>query len=194
MNFKDNKGITLIDIVLTIALIGIVLPIYSAIFIGGIQSYNSSQKFSTQQSTVSLTVLKFRDEFERSRTIKFKRDATNPYEVSYIQMEFDNTISSYMVKNTNSLPNFIRTWKFENEKVLLGGGDAGIITEYATGFDTSTTDKSILEIYNTTGIDPYLVFKIHTIDTNTTINTNRNIRKPIAIKFPLLNKNIEEIP
>ena len=71
---RGNKGISLVEILITVALIGIVTPIVSVMFMYGLQDYVTGSRYLEQQTRINTTYLTFRRQYERAREVKLIRD------------------------------------------------------------------------------------------------------------------------
>lgn len=97
---KDfKKGITLIEVVLTVALIGIVIPVVFSVFSIGTTSYNySTNRGFSQQSVRAISDL-------LTKELRYISRLTDDFETATGYVKFN----SLSVDNTGSIPRLIRT-------------------------------------------------------------------------------------
>jgi prepilin-type N-terminal cleavage/methylation domain-containing protein len=85
MIIRNNKGLTLIEILVAIALVGIVLPMITAIFFYALQDYVTGVKYVQQQIDLNSAYMTFRAEYEKAREIKLFLDDSLGVDLNRIQ-------------------------------------------------------------------------------------------------------------
>ncbi len=71
---RNNKGISLVEILVTIALIGVATPIVAVIFMYGLQDYITGSRYLEQQTNINTTYISFRRQYEMAREVKLIHD------------------------------------------------------------------------------------------------------------------------
>lgn len=90
---RGNKGISLMEILIIVALIGIVTPMVSLMFMYGLQDYLTGSKYLEQQTRINTTYLRFRNQYERAREVKLIRDdnITSPSMSLALELKYSPT-------------------------------------------------------------------------------------------------------
>jgi len=88
----DNKGFTLAEMLVTIALVGIISPILLAIFIFGIQDFDSTDKYLDQQNRVNEVIRYIRQDYEECKEVVVGR--TNGGDVIWVKFVFPGSFAS----------------------------------------------------------------------------------------------------
>jgi prepilin-type N-terminal cleavage/methylation domain-containing protein len=74
MILRNEKGMSLVEILVAVALIGIALPMIGAIFLYGLQDYVTGMKYIQQQTQINSVYMTFRTDYEKAREIKLILD------------------------------------------------------------------------------------------------------------------------
>lgn len=99
---KNNKGFSLIELLITLAIVGLFSPLVFAIFVSGIEDFSTTSKYMSQQYTVMEVTRLIRQDVEEAKEIKL--DVTEYYTkvVNEIEFVFDASASKPR-----------RKWKFD---------------------------------------------------------------------------------
>jgi prepilin-type N-terminal cleavage/methylation domain-containing protein len=93
MILKNEKGMSLVEILVAVALIGISLPMIVAIFLYGLQDYVTGMKYIQQEIDLNSTYMTFRTDYEKAREIKliFSGSSTSSTinQIQAIEMIYD---------------------------------------------------------------------------------------------------------
>ena len=88
---RNNKGISLVEILITIALIGVATPIVAVVFMYGLQDYITGSRYLEQQTNINTTYLTFRRQYEMAREvnlIQFGMDDDNPMRALAVELKY----------------------------------------------------------------------------------------------------------
>ncbi|AEV68045.1 PulJ/GspJ family protein [Acetivibrio clariflavus] len=100
MLIKNKKGISLTEVLVALALVGIVSPLIFTIFVFGLEDYSTTTKYLNQQYSVMEVIRYIRQDIEAAKkvTYLYTEEAEGP-EIKEIIFEFPN--------------GDLRMWKFE---------------------------------------------------------------------------------
>lgn len=71
MSIKNKKGLTIVELVLAVAVMALVLPLVTQVFLYGLKDYMSGTKYLMQQSDLNSFFNVFRYDFEMGRDLYF---------------------------------------------------------------------------------------------------------------------------
>ncbi len=195
MLIKSKKGFSLIELLIALAIVGIVSPIIFIVFVSGIEDYSTTTKYVDQQYTVMEVTRLIRQDVEEAKTITFEMDsAPGSLKVNKIKFEF----SASPAKPS-------RIWKFESGTVsgkIVNGlwlsVDGG--TTYVLVIDKLNLGESKFEL-DTTSLDPSsvtsryktarLILSIRPEQLNKTKYKGRNVNENIITEFSVRYKDIK---
>lgn len=185
MLLKNKKGFSLIELLIVLAIVGLMAPLLFVVFVSGIEDYSTTTKYLDQQYTVIEVTRLIRQDVEESKTITFTKDATTG-EITAIKFEFPpNTIGSTTVARAS------KEWKFatftDSGKDYDGLGlDVG-----ATGHSTLVIDDLDLTNSKFELDGTRLILTIKPKQLNMTKYRGRNVNENIITEFSVRYKEIK---
>lgn len=178
---KNKKGISLIEVLLYVTLLGIVLPMISTILMHGFDSYKSNYKFIEQENTISNVTHLIRKDIESAKTIIFSPDGKS------ITLKF--------------LGKSDKTWMFDSTNSTIKAGSnvvAKNIDVSQSSFEKYINSADIEQGYDGTNLTNiniykkgYIILTIKPQETNDKKYKNRNFTKPIITEFSVRYKEIQ---
>lgn len=187
MLLKNKKGFTLVELLLVIAIIGIVSPLIFIILISGIEDYSSTTKYLSEQYSVMEVTRHIKQDVEEAKTITYIMDGTDVKEVKF---EFSPLTAS------GSVPRSSKTWKIATDTddkgepcdgLWLKVGNSGSYVNVVRDLDLTKSKFSV----NSTNADKItrLILVIKPTELNKrTINgrdvyNGRNVNEEINTEF-----------
>jgi type IV pilus assembly protein PilA len=164
MLLKNKKGFTLVELLIVIAIIGIVSPLIFIILISGIEDYSSTTKYLTEQYSVMEVMRHIKQDVEEAKTITFNRNGLG--EITEVKFEFSPLTASGIV------PKSTKTWRFNSttNSLELNIGGAGF--EKVVGdLDVGATSSRFA--VNDTSNDPNKITRLILV---ININTEFSVR------------------
>jgi prepilin-type N-terminal cleavage/methylation domain-containing protein len=121
--FRKNKGITLVELLIVIAIMGLVLSVITPLFITGLRTYDKGTSMATLQQDARLFASEFRKVVQNAADISCVSenmlDATNGDILYHLEVA-ENTETDYagdyvitIVKGTYSGGTFVESSRFE---------------------------------------------------------------------------------
>ncbi len=182
---KKNRGLSLVEVLLYVAILGLILPMMTTMYLHGFNSYKTNYNMIKQEETINNISLMLRKDIELAKSIKFESDKE-------IIINFQGTSVSP------------KTWKFDSVDNTLKMGSVVMAKDLDTTNCSFVKDVSNPVTVNTgSGSTPYttavgaqiykngsLILTIKPIETNNTVSKNRNFTKPIITEFSVRYKEI----
>ncbi|HOQ37128.1 MAG TPA: hypothetical protein PLR73_05400 [Acetivibrio sp.] len=160
--YLNKKGISLVEIVLTLALVGIITPIVLAIFTSSLDIYYSYGRYIEQQDNVSDVLSHLRGDIKNAYQYKVE----------------DNVLTLIYSDGTTQ-----RIWKLADSKLKFIDR-WGNVHDVVEGIDTANSS------FDYSNSEQVIVLKIQPIKTNTGKYTARNYNKPIITEFSVKYKEL----
>ena len=187
---NNNRGFSLIELLIAVAVSALAAPLVFWIFSYGIQSYSSYSKYMEQHYKVMDVTQRIRKDIEEAAAYKVVYDATvTPIPASVLTLWIPDGDSDY---NTFT----IRTWRIGDGGLFLksstgtaedgraaaldGSGYSGVLD----GLDTATVEA--VPNYMPTRfecIDDRILLSIKPLADNTAAAKNRNVNQPVVTEF-----------
>ncbi|HEY9063230.1 MAG TPA: hypothetical protein VIO64_22450 [Pseudobacteroides sp.] len=172
---KNKKGISLIEVLLYVALLGMVLPMVSTMLMHGFDSYKSNYRFIEQENMISNVTHLIRKDIESAKTIIFNPDGKE------ITLKFSGKSD--------------KTWKFDSTDSTIKVGSTIVarnIDVSKSSFDKQIDSLSYTETHTGAKVfdKGYILLTIKPVETNKKIK-NRNFTKPIITEFSVRYKEIQ---
>jgi type II secretory pathway pseudopilin PulG len=179
LHIERKKGLTLIELLLYIALLGIILPIMTSILMYGFDTYNTNVKFIKQEDMISNVSHLLRKDVEKARRIEI--NSTN------------NEMTLYFYDGTGAFTQ--KKWKFDNTDNTLKVNDKTIIKNIDANNSSFKTDlagasSTLTSEGKTLWNNGTLILTLKPIETNKKKSQNRNFTKPIITEFSVRYKEI----
>jgi len=159
--YLNKKGISLVEIVLTLALVGIITPIVLAIFTSSLDIYYSYGRYINQQDKVTDVLNHLRG------------DIKNAY-----QFKVDGNVLVLIYSDGTK-----RIWEINDDKLKFIDR-LGNVHDVVEGIDTANSS------FDYSNSEQVIVLKIQPIKTNTGKYTARNYNKPIITEFSVKYKEL----
>ncbi|MFZ5990041.1 MAG: PulJ/GspJ family protein [Bacillota bacterium] len=161
----NNKGITLVEMLIVVALIGLITPVIFAVFIQGVQDYSGINNYMDQQNKVVDVIRYIRQDVDGAEKYKIvNSNPSDPFRVDKVVFEMTSGEK--------------REWRFESNKLILNinsGSDRVIVNEI-------DTTKSKFQYINTSG-NERLVLNIKPERDSDIKNKARSIQDVIITEF-----------
>lgn len=161
LHCKSKKGITLVELLLSLILIGLVLQGVLQLMVYGFDSYKTDYNFVKQEKLVTDTINVLRKDIELASSISLD-DNFNGKTLTLDILNFTSTSTSKTTK----------VWSLDSANKSLNLGTTQVIN----GIDVSNSKFQL-------NSDGRLVLIIKPIETNKVKNKNRNFLKPIVTEF-----------
>lgn len=181
----NKKGFSLIEIVITIAILGVITSVIYSVFQFSIDSYYSGANYAGQQDRVNNTMQILRSQIEESNSIKYFLNPNGPESVLIISdshYSSDEIVDLYLGVKSGVPSNEIKAWKFENEELLFLKSGKTSYEVLINGIDIGNSGFGIN--------GERLIVKVKPLNINEKYK-NRNIMEPIVMEFSISNKFIE---
>jgi len=120
----NNKGFSLIEMLITLALIGLVLPLILSFFVDGVEDYVSTNHYIEQQYKVQDATRLIRQDIERARVYSVQTDSSTPPKVLSV---------TFVVTDKGVYPEIKRKWSFASDS------QSGYLYLEQSSFDSSNT-------------------------------------------------------
>jgi type II secretory pathway pseudopilin PulG len=188
---SNNKGISLIELLVGVAVVAITAPMLLWFFMFGIQSFSTYNKYIEQHDRVIDVTQRIRKDVEEAAAYKVVYDTT----VSPIVASVLTVCIPYNDGNEDTFT--IKTWRLEDGELLFksctgdyakGHDEALDSTGYSKildGLDTSTIEAPSSR-YMPTRFQKYdnrVMLSIKPIERNKNVHKNRNVTKPVITEF-----------
>lgn len=182
---NNQKGFSLIEVVITIAILGVITSVIYSVFQFGIDSYYSGSSYSSQQNKVVDAVQFFRSQVEESKSVKYYISDDGSEEallLSNNHLGGDEMVNLYTAAISGTPTNDIKAWKFESDTLMHMGWGATSYKNIVENLDISGSGF----FYNNARI----VMKVKPENLNKKYK-NRNILKPITTEISIRYKLAE---
>ena len=189
----NRRGFTLVEMLITIALVGILSPILFSIFVFGIQDYASTDKFIDQQNRVNEAIRFIRQDYEECKKVTVGRNAGD---VIWIKFEFPESYATIVAPATPAPTPKNKVWTFYKETGALSlyVGDDEPVTDFNDDSMTFITMVDDLDISSSKfeyfGDTLKLYIKPNASNKK---YKGRNINKQIITEFSVRNKYKHDI-
>lgn len=196
MLLKNRKGFSLIELLVTLAIVGIVTPLIFIIFVSGIEDYSTTSKYLSQQYSVMEVIRYIRQDIEEAEEITIVKDTSStPYKVSSIEIKFPSVASP-----ASPRPNKI--WKFGE---ITDSDDNEKYEGIAFSIDNGLTYKVVMSNLNVDptddkcskfDVDDYatptrLILSIRTKKLNENKFRGRNVNQNVITEFSVRYKIVK---
>lgn len=143
---KDEKGFTLIELIIGIALMGIIFPVVGSMFFTGIRSYRTSEDQLESYYNARWAFMYIERQIKGSQQIYIKNDTKNNFTIVYLQdMETPQYYNYYFLnKNTRILMRH----KVNQELKSIGLGSTSQLAVNIENFELAlNNDHSLLRLH-----------------------------------------------
>lgn len=177
------RGVSLIELLVTIAIISIISPIVFMIFVNGLRNFAGGTNYIDQQYKIQEVIASIREDVQKAKKVEFigVRDRKDPLVIcESVEFNFSDDESE-----TNT-----RTWKFNDNKLMLKINNG----EYITVVRDIDSDKSYFAYYSD-GRDAVeqLVLGIMPLNNDRILNKGSNVQELITTEFSVRYKRVGEI-
>jgi len=162
----NNKGFTMIEMVLVIAILGVLSSVIYSVFQFGINSYYSGSRQVVQQDKVVDIIQMVRSQVEEAKTVKYDRTE------KVLLISSDNLKDIDMVDNSSKN---VQCWKFDDNKLKFRPVGQTSYDDLVYDLDTS---KSSFDINS----EEKLAINIKPLPLNEQYK-NRNITEPVVAEI-----------
>lgn len=164
--FKNKKGLTLIEVLMYVTLLGIIAPIISMMFMYGYNSYKSNYNLIKQEDIASNVTQMLRNDIEYASSVTLYSGDNNRIDLKF-------PVSSGKNDKTWIIDASTKTIKVETN-------DGGVVKSSVVAENIDASNSKFEYIPSGTNGHNTIVFTIKTIDLNNKINTNRNLNAIIT--------------
>jgi len=180
MLIKNRKGFSLTELLIVIALLGILSPLMFYIMVFGIEDYSTTTKYLDQQYTVIEVSRLIRQDFEEAKKLTlYDEDGDNKIEM--VKFEFSDTPTREP-----------KAWKFDSDSLKLY---VGATASYNTvTFDTVINNLDIGNSYfDVDSTSERFILSIRPKELNNKKYRGRNVNENIITEFSVRYKQLEII-
>ncbi|MEN8906969.1 MAG: type II secretion system protein [Clostridiales bacterium] len=170
----NKKGISLIEVVLVISILGVISSVIYSVFQFGISSYYSGSRQVYQQDKVVDIIQILRSHVEEAKTVKY--DSVN----NLLVISDENLSDVDMIDNSSKN---VKCWKFDDNKLKFRNVGETSYEDLVFDLDTS---KSSFEINS----EDKLIISIKPLQLNKQYK-NRNITEAVVMEFSVRYKVAE---
>lgn len=138
--FKNNcKGVTLVEMIVVIALMGIMAPIIYAVLIGGLNNFAQGCNFIDQQYDIQDVIRQVRHDVQDAKTVEM-------WMTGDVAARGEEKLSSLVfTMNLPGEPEIKKEWKFEDDSLQLRIVNSGVAGEFVKVVDNIDISKSYFE-------------------------------------------------
>jgi|LSQX01.3.fsa_nt_gb type IV pilus assembly protein PilA len=185
IHINNKKGVSLIELLITLALMGVIAPILFTIFINGIDDFASCSNYMDQQYRMQDVIRQIRQDVEAAKLVSYEVDATvapgSRGEQELLKVKF------------TFLDNSTRTWRFnDTTNVLeLSTDDGANYIDVVNKIDGSSCFKYYEDASGSEQRIRQLILQIKTLENTGLRNKARNIKDEIITEFSVRYKTIE---
>lgn len=191
---KNNKGIGLVELLIVIAVAAMTAPLLFNVFIYGLHSYGSYNKYIDQHYKVMEVTQRIRKDVEEAAAFKVVYDATvDPITESVLALwlpDDDGDVGTYSVRIWKVSGGCLYFKGLSNETIENGinaAAEPAGYSEILGGLDTSTVAASPSNYMPTRfdyiDINKRILLSIKPVAQNTATSKNRNVAKPVITEF-----------
>lgn len=194
---KNQKGVSLIELLIVIAVVALTMPLLFYVFIDGVKSFNTYSKFAGQQDKVMGVTLRIRKDIEEAEGYKLYSSAHPDAPVSILALRYP----LYEEGQKQPVKYRYRYWKFESSKLSVmvnEGNTLNAVGDYEAVVDGLDTSKITVEPPGESPREVMLsgfaqtrgriVLSIKPVNENQ-VHKNRNVTKPIIAEYSVDYKN-----
>ncbi len=182
IRLKSKKGVSLIELLITLALMGVIAPILFTIFINGVDDFSSCSNYIDQQYRMQDVIRQIRQDVEAAKLVSCEVDTTvtpgSRGEKELLNVKF------------TFLDNSTRTWRFNDTTNILelSTDDGANYIDVINKIDGSSCFK-----YYEDASEPeirQLILQIKTLENMGLRNKARNIKDEVITEFSVRYKSI----
>lgn len=172
------KGVSLIELLVTIAIISIISPILFMIFVNGLHTFVGGTNYIEQQYKMQDVISSIREDVEKAKKVSFidVKDKEDPL-IIYDSVKFEFG------------PDESRTWQFVDDelKVKINSG------EFITVIRDIDSSKSYFAYFeDVSGVVKQLVLCIMPLNNDKILNRGSNVQELITTEFSVRYKGVEK--
>jgi prepilin-type N-terminal cleavage/methylation domain-containing protein len=202
---KNNKGFTLLELLIATAIVGMILPLIYQTLLFTMRNVDAGQEYLTQQQDLNYIITKIRKDINRARELKVNYIDTDGQGISIVpgdkyvdSVYFSYEEPSYLdALNPAGKENFnvdqTAAWGFdwtENEFIYNDAGQSislvgGVNVDYST--EEKIKGSSRFEVIEDPFFPDYkrLVLYIYPLEEEKLFYSNRAITDPIVVEYSL---------
>lgn len=182
--FKNNcKGVTLVEMIVVIALMGIMAPIIYVVFIGGLNNFARGCNFIYQQYDIQDAIRQVRHDVQDAKTVEMWMTG----EVAARGKEKLSSVSFTM--SLPGEPEVKKEWKFADDSLQLRFVNNGVASEFVKVIDNIDISKSYFEYYED-GEVKQLILHILPKQNEKILNKAGNVQNEIITEYSVRYKSI----
>lgn len=174
------KGVSLIELLVTIAVISVITPVIFMIFVNGYHTFVGGTNYIDQQYKIQDVIDSIRDDIEKAKEITFivEKKKIDPLVIyNSVEFNFSNDVSKIDK----------RTWKFENGQLMLKINNG----EFVTVVRDIDSDMSYFAYYTDGYGVKQLVLDIFPLSNDRILNKGSNVQELITTEFSVRYKRIK---
>jgi hypothetical protein len=198
MKKRSIRGISIVEMLLVTALLSIIIPMVTSIFVNVLQDYQSGISYIAQQDSINSTFMSISSDFERSSSVSINiipgQNISNYLFMRYTNPDttiVDDKIAKkfYFKDNPSTDKDQLRVINSESgvpqdvvvlDNILVKLNSGGLMQKSA--IKLRTRSPTVWDIW----------MEIYFNDINTTFFKGRNFSAPVIIRFDTSSKNIKE--
>jgi len=194
----NRKGFTLVEMLITVALIGILSPLLFSIFVFGIQDYTSTNKYIGQQNKVNEAIRLIRQDYEECKEVVVgMTSVADGAKVIWVKFEFPESYATPAPSATPIPKPKNKVWSFFKDEGTLSlyVGNDDPVTQFDSmafspmvkGLKTLPTDPTDFAYSKFEFNSDTLKLYVKPIADNEQYR-GRNIKEQIITEFSVRNK------
>lgn len=182
---KNNcKGVTLVEMLVVIAILGITAPIIYTLFIGGLNDFARGSNFIDQQYDIQDVIRQVRHDVQDAKTVEIRPTGD-------VGAKGEKKLSSLsFVLSMPGDPEMKKEWKFEDDSLQVRTINGGVAGAFVKAVDRVDTDKSCFEYYED-GEVKQLILHIMPKRSEKILNEAGNVQKEIITEYSVRYKSIK---
>ena len=172
MLLKNRKGITFVELLIVMAIIGIVTPLLFVVFVSGIEDYSTTSKYLDQQYTAMEVIRHIRQDVEEAKKVVI---TISGGKITAVKFEFPAA--------TPAKPD--KEWKFD-----AYSGKSGLMLNGTMVVENLDVNNSKFEVDDLTN-PTRLILIIKPVESNKKY-PGRNVNEEIITEFSVRDKLVEK--
>ena len=177
---KNRKGFSLTELLIVVAILGVVSPLLFYVLVFGLEDYSTTTKYLDQQYTVMEVSRHIRQDFEEAKKVILYKNAAN--EVEKVEFQFAD-----MPASPAAIAREEKIWKFESGSLQLDVGDTGTFSVVKDNLDIDNSYFLLDSTYER------FILSIRPKELNDKKYRGRNVNENVITEFSVRYKNLEVV-